>query len=316
MRIAELPDDTASIDAFVALCVALDPFADDLSRDDLQRWDQMAGEHFRVGAHHDGKLVAAGAVYGQPYDPECRTLPCQLLVPANLRDQGLGDALLAPLAAWARRRRSNPRLSVGISSLDSGLIAFWNERGLTEADRYVELELLLQDVRPGSTAPFVQDPRPGSRTPRHEVVSLAERPGLLVPTWEVIRDTWHDMPGEDSVPPPLDEWRQRFDDGHRPLGGALLALDDAGRPAGATTTGARPGDLDRAWTAFTGVRAEARGRGIATALKLRQVEWCRSAGYRRLTTGNHLGNAPMLAINERLGFRESKVVVQLQGDAP
>jgi len=301
-EIERLGEDDQSLDAFVALWAALDPFADDPSRDDLRRWDRMTGEHHRVIAQRNGAPVAAGAIYGQPFDPDSQTLPCQLLVPAELRDAGLGDALLERLAAWAHERCDRPRLSVGISPSDSALVSFWIARGLVETDRYVELELLLADV----------DPPQHVGWPR--IVSMAAQPELLHTMWEIVRDTWCDMPGEDSVPPPLDRWREELDNGRRPSAGALLALDDDGRAIGVTTTGADPDDLDHAWTAHTAVRPEARGQGVATALKLRQLDWCRVAGYRRLTTGNHTGNAPMLAINKRLGFRESKVVIQLQGD--
>lgn len=303
MDIDELGEDDASLARFAALCVALDPLADDVSIDDIRRWDRMTGEHLRLGVHRDDVLVGACAIYGQPHDPESQTLPCQLLLPAELRGSGLGDELLARMMQWARERHPEPSISVGISVADLGLIEFWNARGLVEVHRYVELELPLTDLDPIRPA--------GSPT----IVSIAERPDLLETMWELVRDTWRDMPGDPGTPPPFEQWREHFDDGRRPLGGALLALDNDSRAIGVTTTGANPDDLEHAWTNYTGVRGDARGRGVAMALKLRQVEWCRCAGYRRLTTGNHTGNAPMLAINERLGFRESKVVVQMQGDA-
>ncbi|MGI9145943.1 MAG: GNAT family N-acetyltransferase [Chloroflexota bacterium] len=56
--------------------------------------------------------------------------------------------------------------------------------------------------------------------------------------------------------------------------------------------------------AFTGTHPEYRGRGIAQALKLRTVEFARKNGYREIHTTNDSTNAPMLHINELIGFRK------------
>jgi mycothiol synthase len=53
----------------------------------------------------------------------------------------------------------------------------------------------------------------------------------------------------------------------------------------------------------TGVRREYRGRGIATALKLKVIEYGKKNGYRMIKTWNDSINAPMLAVNTKLGFK-------------
>ena len=55
---------------------------------------------------------------------------------------------------------------------------------------------------------------------------------------------------------------------------------------------------------FTGTRPEWRGRGIATELKRRGVEYARSHGYREIRTHNDTTNAPIWAINRHLGFEK------------
>jgi RimJ/RimL family protein N-acetyltransferase len=53
---------------------------------------------------------------------------------------------------------------------------------------------------------------------------------------------------------------------------------------------------------ITGPRREYRGRGLARALKLRTIEYARAQGKREIRTWNDTLNAPMLAINVKLGF--------------
>jgi len=54
---------------------------------------------------------------------------------------------------------------------------------------------------------------------------------------------------------------------------------------------------------FTGTRPQFRGRGIAGVLKGMALEYARANGVRRLRTVNDSLNRPILAINERMGFR-------------
>jgi GNAT superfamily N-acetyltransferase len=54
----------------------------------------------------------------------------------------------------------------------------------------------------------------------------------------------------------------------------------------------------------TGVRREYRGRGIAIALKVKIIEFAKKHGYEIIRTGNDSSNVPMLAINDKLGFKK------------
>jgi GNAT superfamily N-acetyltransferase len=53
---------------------------------------------------------------------------------------------------------------------------------------------------------------------------------------------------------------------------------------------------------ITGVRRAYRRRGIATAMKVRAIEYAQEHGHPTIKTGNRVGNRAMLAINKRLGF--------------
>jgi mycothiol synthase len=53
---------------------------------------------------------------------------------------------------------------------------------------------------------------------------------------------------------------------------------------------------------LTGTHRDYRGRGVAQALKLRTIEFARAHGYREISTTNDTLNAPMVHINDAIGF--------------
>ena len=62
---------------------------------------------------------------------------------------------------------------------------------------------------------------------------------------------------------------------------------------------ARP---DARSTAARGVIPAFRGRGLGLLLKQHSLAWAAAAGITRVITQNDATNAPMLAINARLGY--------------
>jgi GNAT superfamily N-acetyltransferase len=75
--------------------------------------------------------------------------------------------------------------------------------------------------------------------------------------------------------------------GDRLVAWALIGTDGSGRAA----------------NEFTGTHPEFRGRGLARLAKLAATAWARDNGVSVIYTGNDAANAPMLAINRRLGYR-------------
>jgi GNAT superfamily N-acetyltransferase len=83
--------------------------------------------------------------------------------------------------------------------------------------------------------------------------------------------------------------------------GQLIALD-GDQWVGMCTIQLRP-ESQRAYNVHTGVLRSHRGRKLALALKLVAIRYARSHGVQTLHTNNDSFNAPMLAINRKLGYR-------------
>ncbi|MFY1680225.1 GNAT family N-acetyltransferase [Micromonospora sp. WMMD730] len=64
-------------------------------------------------------------------------------------------------------------------------------------------------------------------------------------------------------------------------------------------------DGDRMWSDYTATRPEYRGRGLARLTKQAALHRAAGNGVRTAYTANDEANAPMLAINTRLGYRQT-----------
>lgn len=122
-----------------------------------------------------------------------------------------------------------------------------------------------------------------------------------------------------SVDPPtrhtFDEFRREDIDAPSALLDAFyLAIDKDGRYLGVSNLFRSLDDPTFIWQGITGVRREARGRGIAMALKLRTVRYAVDKGIEHIKTWNDVHNTPMLSINEAMGFAKQPAWISYEKD--
>lgn len=68
------------------------------------------------------------------------------------------------------------------------------------------------------------------------------------------------------------------------------------------------------WTAFTATSGKVRGRGIARALKYESVAQAIDLGVERIRTANDGENAPILHLNQQMGYRPVHWLLELHKD--
>lgn len=245
-------------------------------------------------------LASVGRIWIQPV--EFPTLWSEVGVVASARGRGVGSALLA----WARaagRAAGKERLRIPCSDARPEGIAFLARRGFAEFDRMTTLELPLAGLVPPSV-----DPPAGIA-----ITDLGARPDLRAAAYGLALEVYADLPEPDPVSAgSFEEWRLRdVDVPDAPLDGYLLAL------AGDELVGyCRLHVHDRGRAVghlMTGVTAAWRGRGVASALKRAGLIWALRRGVERMTTENDPGNAPMLAVNRRFGYRPTPDFVEMDG---
>ncbi|PSK65628.1 Mycothiol acetyltransferase [Micromonospora sp. MH33] len=200
------------------------------------------------------------------------------------RLRGVGTALLDAALAHLRLLGAKRLLTWS----QPGSLPFARRHGFT-ASR--ELRYSALDLRP---APPMPEPPPGVRLvsaadvdPREvhrvDAESSLDEPGD-VPTDALGYDIWHhevwDNLGLDRDASTLAE-----------VDGRLVAVSLVKR------------DGDRMWSDFTGTVPQHRGRGLARLAKQAALHRAATSGVRTAYTSNDEANAPMLAVNARLGYR-------------
>jgi GNAT superfamily N-acetyltransferase len=249
----------------------------------------------------DGIAVATGV--GKPSSIG-DALYAMVRVLPSYRLQGVGTEVIAELSRHAR--------TIGCGSLigrlredDEDARIFVEHRGFTvlSRERPVALDLTRFD-------------RSGAGPPAGvAIVSLAERPDLVEAAYDVEVETIRDIPVGPEAPTarPFAAWHAETIDAPGALPDlSLVALDGSG-VIGWSGLAALGGEEGVAENLLTGVRRVARGRGIATALKLEQAHRAKLAGFRRIETTNDEANAPMRAVNARLGFKSEPVWLLVRG---
>ena len=143
------------------------------------------------------------------------------------------------------------------------------------------------------------------------MVTIADRPELLEAAYPLARDEGYpDLALEGTISIPLDEWLR--DEATLPEG-SFVALAD-GEIVGYSGLMAHDND-GVAEDGLTVVRREWRRRGLARALKQRELAWARDAGLREVVTWTQTGNDGMRAVNERLGYESRDVAITMSASS-
>lgn len=260
------------------------------------RWGEQAypgGRRFL--AWLDGEAVGtggAGRMY--IYPPEYEGLWGSLTVLPEHRRRGVGAALLATVSTFTHE--AGKTLLLGRVTADRlEAIEFLEHRGFAEYERMKAVRLDLA----GRVAEAVEPP------PGILITSLEERPDLVEGVYQVAIESMPDIPGEGpTAPGTLEEFRVlEIDRPAIPAGGFAVAIDVATELAiGYASLLVLPGNPTVAWHGMTAVRRAWRGRGVASALKRATIAWAGANGIRALETANDIANAPMRAVNGRLGY--------------
>jgi mycothiol synthase len=197
-------------------------------------------------------------------------------------------------ASVRARELGKTGLEVWTTDRTPEVVAFLEPRGYEEVRRYVISEL---DV---AAAP---DPDP----PAFDLVTFAERPDLAPALYALAQIAHPDQPGrsESTVSEAWWDWGLRAN----PPESYFIALD-GDRVLG---YGYLEHEASQWKNGFMAVARDARGRGVAGAIKRAQIAWAKANGVPSLRTANEVRLEGMLALNRRFGYRTLYDEIVLRG---
>ena len=302
MTVSLRPINTATdFGRLVEIHNAVDPMP--ATVEEFEKWETMrppdAVSLREVAVDATGHIVGHVDITHQPWDQPGRFW-LELAVDPAWERQGIGALLYTAALDFGQAH--------GISSVKSsvrdscpGCLRFAEQRGFT-VDRHIFDSTL--DI-----ATFDETPYAG-------VVEAAEAGGIrfftladVDVTEEVERKLYtlntallEDVPGWDEAPAPFEQVRKWiFEADHYRPDGQIIAAD-GDRWVGLAALGYFK-TFGGAVNMITGVDRDYRGRKIALALKLLANRTAKRWGAREIRTNNDSQNAPMLAINRKLGYQ-------------
>ena len=221
------------------------------------------------------------------------------------RGRGVGTALLERLSAWAVAA-GQTHANASVDELDDASLTWASRRGFREVGRNSALVLDLRSA-----------PRPEISPPDGvAITSWADRPDAVRGMYEVSREAYVDVPGEEETEmAPFEEWVANDLDGASDRPEATFVASPETRSS-ATRSSRSP----KHWQTppihdITAVKRAWRGRGVAGALKRAEIAWAIDSGYVRLQTFNEVRNEPIRRLNERYGYVVEPGTIRVRGSS-
>ncbi len=220
------------------------------------------------------------------------------------RRQGVGTALYRAVSEHAQKT-GKASLWGRVREDDAPSLRFASRHGFVEAGREYEVVLELEDVDTSRQPPS-----------GIELVSIAERPDLVRAAYDVDCEVSPDVPripGHEHEQPSFERWHADYLEGPGAMPEALVVALADGEPVGYAGLRRKGAASPIGENMLTAVKRPYRGRGIATALKLAQIDRARKAGVKKLFTTNDEENAGMREVNKRLGYEPLPAEIIVSG---
>ncbi len=259
-----------------------------------------------------GKLIGLNNVIRDPW-MTAGLFWIDIVIDPSMHGQGVGSLLYADALQFARQQHAT-RLKANMHDDLPGSLRFAERRGF-KIDRHLfESTLDLQTFNEQRFAGLVEEVESGGI----RFFSLADLGNTLEAQrklYEINRRYALDIPGGEQDFPPFEQFQKDVFAApwYRP--DAQIVAADGDRWIGLTAAGYFPTN-NYMYNMITGVEPAYRGRHIALALKLLVIECARRYGAAYLRTNNDAENAPMLAVNRKLGYQSQPGRYLLVRDLP
>jgi GNAT superfamily N-acetyltransferase len=295
------------------LCYPDYPWSVEEARHEDDTWDHSRFFKTRIVAEEEGRIVGSVDVSHRPSRFHPDRYGFDVWVLPDRRRRGHGSALHERAVAILRERNALAATAGVKESMADG-VEFTAKRGWVEIKRDWESRLAPAgfdfDRFDGATERVTAQ---GIRISTY-ADELARDAGTPQRAFELTDLCRRDVPAMDTPTDiTFEAWRQHWIDAPSFLADAFfIAIDRDGRWLGMSNLQRSIEDPSFIWQGLTGVRREARGKGLAMALKLETVRYAQRLGVDHIKTWNDQRNRPMLAINEAMGFARQPAWIGLE----
>lgn len=256
-----------------------------------------------IVAERADEIVGSAFLRGMPIFPGLRL---SLEVHPAHRRRGIGTRLLEEVV----RAAGEPRFEItaGVQESDTGSLAFATRHGFTERDRMFESVLELEtfdDLAFASALAAAAD-----RGIRFAALSEVDTPELRRRLYATCNQLQQEVPSTDPVEPvSYEQWASDWLEAPLSRADLLVIGFDGDDPVAVSSIIVAVDGTGM--NHFSGVLASHRGYGLGLAMKVEALRRAKATGITRVLTDNHTRNAPMLAINQRLGYQRMSGWIEL-----
>jgi GNAT superfamily N-acetyltransferase len=255
----------------------------------------------RLGAEDQGgTLIGYGHALRDAY-MESGLFWVHVAVDPGARRQGGGRLIHAVVSSFARERGATWLRAETSDTLAEGR-AFGQALGYTLERHIFESTLRVADF---DERPFFGSlEAAGAAGIRFfSLAELGDTREARERLWRLERVVALDIPGgSEATIRPFEVWERQVVESEHYLAEAELVAADGDEWVGMAALLDYP-ESGMMYHGITGVLPTYRSRGLATALKLLTIRLARARGVRLLRTNNDAENAPMLAVNRKLGYQ-------------
>ncbi len=265
---------------------------------------------YQIVAEMDSKIIGYGTVFHTPWMKDNRFL-VKVWTHLDQQNKGIGKQLYDTAFAFAQSN-GGQTFESNVFDNEPHSLRFAETRGF-KIQRHLFESVIDLTTFDASRFDGVIESVKQSGIRLFSLAEVGNTPENLRKLWEVNYATYMDDPGTTGTFPNFDEFQKMTIESpwFNPEGQFLAA--DGDTYVGLAAIRHYP-EKESFYNMMTGVIPAYRGRKIALALKLMTIKYAQQHNGKTMTTDNDSQNAPMLAINRKLGYVPTPGVYRLSKD--
>jgi len=269
----------------------------------------------RLVVEQNGRIVAYGIYCETWWSPRPGKFYINVATHPDFQRQGIGTFFYDHVMNILQQQSKLALITADTREHKPDSIQFLTKRGFEQVMRYPISHLHVPDFDPKPFESAVQRVAASDIEIKSAAELMKEDPDWLKKVWHLETAVEADIPSpEPTKAQPFAEFAKILDNPSFFPEAFLLAKEN-GRFVSTSTLWKSKANPDKLFTGLTGTLRSHRRRGLATALKIKNIELARSIGIDTIETDNEENN-PMFQLNLQLGFTPQPAIIQFYKKIP